>query len=1288
MQFSVTFKDSEARQFFLMSYHDASVKDDVTELKLMSKKWYPKPPKKFQSTFINVVHSMILKDDKSDKLILYEILYATKYFDNILWEFYHVDITNHHIELILVYCLYEINIKSSTNSIDKVTSQDLENFDGFLNRILIISMTLKVDFVILSNIMNFMNKLVTLKLDNKIIKKSLKPFFNIHIWHNLSSPQFVRIDDKLLKDHDLLETYQEKVKENQDTPIKKLKTRWLFTLLNDYMSLMIVETSIEQPTQMYLKALLAFLVSLVSQLPLRMYTKTLIDTVQFISCFNEKNSSDIAQYVEALKYYLSYPINDFSGEEIVSNQGKSFESLQRIIFLMNNKMDEFVSKPSVIGYTSTELQAYLNKYSLDQLRAISDKIGFIYNLNDEFTKLKPFLVSIIINHAFPNSLKTNSNVLYDVDESKIVKPNAHNDTYSFIPSSLPSIQNTQYLSITDYLKRALLIKSSYLEKEILNHLLTVLDRLSIISPNEPSGIKGTSKYFASIETISKLNNVDSVINIKSNNKDWNFREILSGDLLIVIELQKPNHLSPHYRISKYGISKIRLIKVDDVKGNTIFSKLDPSIHSEKFNYLVRLPINLLSQVRQIVLLQKQIFTSATMPYFLNDLFLGIENGKKIGRFDKQANRPLNLLINCIDPLSLQSDYNISNHDDQISPSSFKQRKLNDGGKSKIKGNIDDGKSDENNDDAKSKENGIKTCIFKFSDKSNELSVQTIPYNMPTSMTSILNKQQSKILISSISTGLTMVEYNPHSGVKTLLAQTFKHLTMNYPNEKTLVVVPSLVYLKKFPISEDEVKWFKFDDNDWFEEYKTNVCKKNEILLAQITKISDQLKLSQYGFDENGENSMLLYKLHILPNWNSFLKRLEQCEEDNYLEVFNNEFPEIKLSTSSHNGQENLKIIVDWYQSVKILIKELYELSSIMKFINNKELENVIIRKHANTIFIPEDKVIDFSKVYGDIKFDSLIMINNKDLTNAAISLLNNNSRSKRVILYNENQWTHDNIFQRFKWKSANVYKLNEQIYNVRPEIYDLCNDKDENDDSILINDLLSHKYNPGFKEVIQIIKLLSTKTTTNNKSKKGKNNKKDNDNRNNTVSKVNIEDGQVSVAVYQYMRLLGYPRERISIVVKSLYQRNLIEEILQDRKIKKKDTSSDSRDGFKFGWPIIEMGDDSENNSEGSNDYVIACLFDHTSTIEWKEVKDVSRRGRFGVYIIGDISKPQIDKKLGKVDKELVTGNLAIYGSVSYSNNKDGREQPEAEQLQEYNIETVEQLNQYVYSMTKTRLGL
>ncbi|KAJ9606091.1 hypothetical protein H2200_009052 [Cladophialophora chaetospira] len=175
----------------------------------------------------------------------------------------------------------------------------------------------------------------------------------------------------------------------------------------------------------------------------------------------------------------------------------------------------------------------------------------------------------------------------------------------------------------------------------------------------------------------------------------------------------------------------------------------------------------------------------------------------------------------------------------------------------------------------------------------------------------------------------------------------------------------------------------------------------------------------------------------------------------------------------------------------------------------------------------------------------------------------------------------------------------------------------------------------------------------------------------------NLGEAEYAVALYQYMRLLGYPARSISILATYAGQSALIRDVLEHR----------CKNNSLFGMPRIVTTVDKYQGEQ--NDYVIVSM---TRTKSVGYLRDVRRitvalsRARLGLYILGrrDLfascfeMKPAMDLLLQRPDKlSLITGEMLPTTRLL---------DEEVEEGSTAEMDGVEHLGQYVYEMTQAKI--
>jgi len=172
----------------------------------------------------------------------------------------------------------------------------------------------------------------------------------------------------------------------------------------------------------------------------------------------------------------------------------------------------------------------------------------------------------------------------------------------------------------------------------------------------------------------------------------------------------------------------------------------------------------------------------------------------------------------------------------------------------------------------------------------------------------------------------------------------------------------------------------------------------------------------------------------------------------------------------------------------------------------------------------------------------------------------------------------------------------------------------------------------------------------------------------------NLGEAEYAVAIFQYMRLLGYPARSISILTTYAGQKALIHDVLDHR----------CKGNRLFGLPRIVTTVDKYQGEQ--NDYVIISM---TRTRSVGYLRDVRRltvalsRARLGLYILGRRElfemcfemRPAMEILIQRPDKLVLTTGEMYPTKRKIDDEVDGTE-----------MEGVEHLGQYVYEMTQAKV--
>jgi len=172
----------------------------------------------------------------------------------------------------------------------------------------------------------------------------------------------------------------------------------------------------------------------------------------------------------------------------------------------------------------------------------------------------------------------------------------------------------------------------------------------------------------------------------------------------------------------------------------------------------------------------------------------------------------------------------------------------------------------------------------------------------------------------------------------------------------------------------------------------------------------------------------------------------------------------------------------------------------------------------------------------------------------------------------------------------------------------------------------------------------------------------------------NLGEAEYAVALYQYMRLLGYPAERITILCAYSGQRALVRDVLAHR----------CKGNRLFGLPGWVGTVDKYQGEQ--NDYVILSL---TRTKTPGFLRDLRRltvalsRARLGLYVLGrkEVFEGNLELREGFARFWERGEKLSLVLNEMWPTNRDVDAKVESTEM-----ESVEHLGQYVAEMTKAKV--
>ncbi|KAI8377897.1 aquarius, isoform CRA_c [Radiomyces spectabilis] len=494
--------------------------------------------------------------------------------------------------------------------------------------------------------------------------------------------------------------------------------------------------------------------------------------------------------------------------------------------------------------------------------------------------------------------------------------------------------------------------------------------------------------------------------------------------------------------------------------------------------------------------------------------------------------------------------------------------------------------------------------------------------------------QAESIHSGMNHGLTMVVGPPGTGKTDVAVQTIANLYHNYPNQHTLVVTHSnqalnQIFEKMMALDIDprhlvrlghgeeelnsEVSFSKYGRVESFLQRRLE-------LLQEVTRLAYTLNVpGDHG--ASCETADYFFRYQVVPLWESFLQQAESGS----LEDIRNKFPFVYFFANAPKPvfaedattEEALEAARGCFRHLEKLFTELEEIRAFELLRSGTDRANYLITKEAKIIAMTcTHAALKRRELVGlNFKYDNIVMEEAAQILEVEtfIPLLlqepqDGESRLKRVMLIGDHHQLppvvknmafqqygnmEQSMFTRFVRLGVPAMQLDLQgrarssiakLYSWR---YDHLGDLpmiQGNDEYV--------KANPGFTYDYQLINV----------------DKYQGEGETEPVPYFyqNLGEAEYIVAVYQYMRLLGYPAEKISILTTYNGQKALIKDVLQRRC---------SWNPY-FGMPADVTTVDQYQGQQ--NDYILLSL---VRTKSVGHIRDVRRlivavsRARLGLYM-------------------------------------------------------------------------
>lgn len=951
----------------------------------LSKYWFPQTPNAFSAKVCSQVYEIVKAS--SDATIL-KVLLETRFFHNFLWKFFHKDITNNHIELVILCALYDG--KYGCSSLLDIMARDERNLEDLVERLLAITIDLRSDtnFQLHGRVISFISFLSTHGLKFPSVERVISGLFGITIWTNLPNYEL------LLEEKGHSDFFSDKVgrnalthekPKNSEDVLQYLRHKWVYTITMTLMELLKSDSLRESPEFIsYQTCWISLLFTWLGQPKTRCFLKPFLQALNVTSIFM-RSTNVVQEYVKVLRYYMNYPIDDLSGKQFTSfTEDDRFFKLQKILFSdykdKNKLVNSLMTAPSIFNITQTDVSKALESLLSNEIFDIAKKMGLVNCMPSRMQEagvLSEILTDYIFSPKLSRPTFLESFINYNADIVFSLLDNVTEDSI-FDSLPVPQLRNSQYLSLEDFIARGKMRLNCEILLKIKTHITLVLDRLKIsVGKNTTLNVKGTSKYSTDIKNIRHIGN--SKAEILFNNRR-ELQSVLHGSQYVaLITIIKPNQYSPHERLRTYGLDSLQIFPIISSGANSLVILLIDGALADDLNYMIALPDMSFDSKMLEFFEHSNTYCAPKLPGFMDNLFIGI-GSPDMAFFDNQTNRPKSITILNFDLKNLSSEYNVK-IDSQ-------KRRV--------------GSSTSNTASCKS---------FQLDYEDDNIIARPLDIHHPTK--EVCN-EFVLILYSCLNTGLTLVDRAPHTDAGLLEALLF-HLQLNYLNERSIVVVPNDLYLSLIKANYDS-EIIVYDEENKNATQIEHIYKRIDSLLSQVKRLSILLGLDKYGYDESCSNALLL-KEKIEIKWNAYIENL-QIDSSSYVSYPFKDYSGIEWTGVQ---EQDVHLVRDSYLNISQLFEILKRLQPYEKL---KHLASQClsygIHGGAKTIYTTSISLLNH-EIYKEA-FNSIIMVDESDEVMSVLPVINNKCIKRYVSI---GDWSLNGC--RWKYLGAKMIRLRKSL---------------------------------------------------------------------------------------------------------------------------------------------------------------------------------------------------------------------------------------------------------------------
>ncbi|XP_071117060.1 RNA helicase aquarius-like [Haliotis cracherodii] len=585
-----------------------------------------------------------------------------------------------------------------------------------------------------------------------------------------------------------------------------------------------------------------------------------------------------------------------------------------------------------------------------------------------------------------------------------------------------------------------------------------------------------------------------------------------------------------------------------------------------------------------------------------------------------------------------------------------------------------------------------------------------PYNQPRRNSIHFTPTQIEAIRAGMQPGLTMVVGPPGTGKTDVAVQIISNIYHNFPDQRTLIVTHSnqalnQLFEKIMALDIDERHLLRLGHGEEALETEKDFSRYGRVnyVLAQRLELLEEVARLQGSLGVTGDMSYTcetagyFYLYQVLARWEEFLSKLRATKDkEQNVKVINEIFPFSKFFDNApqplfkrRSYAEDLDIAEGCFRHIKKIFTQLEEFRAFELLRSGAD--------RANYLLIKEAKIIAMTCTHAALKrrdlvsvgfkFDNILMEEAAQILEIEtfIPLLlqnpeDGNNRLKRWIMIGDHHQLPPVIknmaFQKFSNMEQSLFtrlvRLGVPTVDLdaqgraRASLASLYNWRYKKLGSLphVLNRPEFQMANPGFVFDYQLVDVGDFNGIGESEP--------------NPYFYQNLAEAEYVVALFMYMRLIGYPAEKISILTTYNGQKHLIRDVIHQR----------CGDNPFIGRPHKVTTVDRYQGQQ--NDYILLSLV-RTKTVG--HLRDVRRlvvamsRARLGLYIFARVGLFSNCYELTPTFNRLTSRPLKIHivPQEGFPPERQVQERPESTPLV---IDDMSQMAQFVFDFYNSKVNM